>query len=245
MLNGQPVKKVSETKFLGVTIDDKLSWGPHIRNLVNKLRSCTARICRIRHCIPKELHKEIYHTMFESHLTFAISVWGGLSKNRLEPLFLTQKKCVRILFGDYEAYKNKFRTCARIRPLGHQKLGPEFYRKESTKPLFTANDILTVHNLYKYHNTIGTYKILKLRTPISLYALFDKSDRKETLLLSQNSCCTFIDTSTRMWNEFREKLSIYDFMTTSIGSFKSKIKKHLLSVQKGHDEKEWSDLNYV
>ena len=90
-----------------------------------------------------------------------------------------------------------------------------------------------------------TYKILKLRTPISLYTLFDKSDRKETLLLSQNSSCTFIDMSTKMWNEYREKLSVNDYMATSIGSLKRKIKKHLLSVQKGHDEKEWSDLNYV
>ena len=136
-------------------------------------------------------------------------------------------------------------TCVRVRPFGHQKLGPEFYKKESTKPLFTSNDILTVHNLYKYHNTLGMYKILKIRIPISLYTLFKISDRKETLLLSQNSSCTFVDNSTRMWNEFREKLSVYDFMATSIGSLKNRLKRHLLLTQKDHDKKEWCDLNYV
>ena len=127
LLNDYEIKQVSETKFLGVIIDDKLNWGPHIKNLITKLRSCTGQICRIKHNIPQELHKDIYHTLFESHLTFAISVWGGLSKNRFQPLFVTQKKCIRILFGDNDAYKEKFCTCARARPFGEQKLGSEFY----------------------------------------------------------------------------------------------------------------------
>ena len=170
-------------------------------------------------------------------------MWGGLSVSRLQPLFITQKKCVRILFGDNEAFKNKFYTCVRVRPFGQQELGVDFYKKESSKPLFSANDILTIHNLYKYHSTVGTYKILKLRTPISLYSLFNTSIRKETLLISQNSSCRFIDLSTSLWNEFREKLSVDDFMT-SIGSLKSRLKKLLLTVQKKHDHNEWCELNY-
>ena len=42
------------------------------------------------------------------------------------PLFITQKKCIRILFGDTEAYKNKFMTCARSREYGSQILGDIF-----------------------------------------------------------------------------------------------------------------------
>ena len=42
-------------------------------------------------------------------------------------LFITQKKCLRIMFGDNEAYHNKFKTAARVRPRELQKLGAEFY----------------------------------------------------------------------------------------------------------------------
>lgn len=243
ILNGKEITRVREAKFLGVTIDDKLTWGPHIKSLVNKLRSCTARICRIRHCLPQSLHKDIYHTLFESHLSYAIPVWGNVSMNSLEPLFITQKKCIRILFGDSEAFTNKFKTCARTRPFGQQTLGAHFYMKESSKPLFSANDILTVHNIYRYQSTIETYKILKLRTPMSLYELYNISTRKETLLLSQNSSCKFIDASTKLWNTFNEKLSINDLMT-SIGSVKVNVKKLILKTQKDHDQKEWCYLNY-
>jgi hypothetical protein len=62
-------------------------------------------------------------------------------------LFITQKKCIRILFGDCESYSDKLRTCARAKPIESQLLGSEFYMKESTKPLFTEHELLTVENL--------------------------------------------------------------------------------------------------
>ena len=243
MLNNVVIEKVSETKFLGVIIDDKLSWGPHIKNLATKLRSCTGRICRIRNFVPQDLRMEIYHTLFESHLTFGISVWGGVSSNKLKPLFITQKKCIRILFGDNEAYNDKFKTCARTRPYGKQILGSDFYRKESSKPLFVSKDILTVHNLYKYHCIIETFKVLKLRVPISLYYLFDRSKRKETLLISQKPSTNFTYNSTKLWNTYRHRLDINDF-SVSIGVLKSRLKRLLLSDQARADPIEWCELNF-
>ena len=244
MLNNEPVKRESKTRFLGVIIDDKLSFIPHINNLVNKLRSCTGRICRIRECIPKEIHKEIYHTLFESHLTFAISVWGNVSTNALEPLFIAQKKCIRILFGDKKAYFDKFCNCARSRDLHSQILGPEHYKLESTKPLFKQHSILTVHNLHKYHTVVSTYKIIRTHVPISLYELFKFSGHIETRLKSQYSACTFIDQSTILWNNMREKLAITDFNTT-ISALKNQTKSYLLQTQHAHDEREWCRLNYT
>ena len=242
-ISNYEISKVSEAKFLGVIIDEKLNWEPHIRNLVTKLRSCTGQICRFKDNIPPELRKDIYHTLFESHLAFAISVWGGLSKNRLQPLFVTQKKCIRILFGDSEGYKDKFRTCARARPFGNQVLGAEFYKLEASKPLFTNNSLLTVHNLYQYHCALEMYKIIKLRIPISLYSLAGVSSRKETLLISKPQSTNFLCMATKLWNAYRQRLGVYDF-DTSIGSLKSKLKVWLLKRQKEYESEVWCDNNY-
>ena len=76
-INNIAINRVTETKFLGVIIDDKLNWNAHIKHLTTKLRSCTGRLYRIRDLIPDTMHRDIYHTLFESHLTFGISVWGG------------------------------------------------------------------------------------------------------------------------------------------------------------------------
>ena len=143
-INSKIIKRVSQTKFLGVIIDDKLTWKPHISSLNKKLSSICGRIYRIIKCLPESLYKQIYHSLFESHIGYAISVWGGIPNNQLKPLFITQKKCIRILFGDNEQYIDKLRTCARVRSINSQRLGSKFYVKESTKPLFTKHELLTV-----------------------------------------------------------------------------------------------------
>ena len=58
-------------------------------------------------------------------------------------LFSVHKHCMRILFGDKQAYLEKFKTCCRTRPFDMQKLGAKFYEREHTKPLFHKNSILT------------------------------------------------------------------------------------------------------
>ena len=132
-INSSVINRVKTTKFLGVIIDDKLSWKPHIEALNKKLKSACGRIYRIKNCLPSKLHKQIYHTLFESHLTFAISVWGGVSDKVLEPLFITQKRCIRMLFGDTEAYQDKLRTCARSRPIHCTLVGKNIHVENSSK----------------------------------------------------------------------------------------------------------------
>ena len=109
-----------------------------------------AKIKPICPYIPAENYKNIYHTLFESHLSYCISVWGGARKKLIEKVFVLQKSAVRYLFGDYDSFIEKFKTAARTRAFGEQYLGPSFYCKEHTKPVFIENNLLTVHNLFKY-----------------------------------------------------------------------------------------------
>ena len=129
MIGSTEIKQVSEIKFLGVTLDDKLSWDAHVRSLRKKLASCTGCINQISTSIPKHLHKELYYTLFESYLTYGITVWGSMADRKLDKLFIAQKKMLRVLFGDREKYVDKFKTCVRARPYQEQKLSKEFYIK--------------------------------------------------------------------------------------------------------------------
>ena len=244
ILCGKTIKQVKETKFLGIIIDEKLSWVPHVDYLVNKLKSCTGIINRIRDSIPASMHKSIYHTLFESHLSYGITVWGGISKSKLSPLNTIQKKCIRILFGDKSTYLNKFNTCAKSRPIGHQILGDKFFTKEHTKPLFNKNMILVLQNLYYYHMALNTYKILNTRVPISLYSCFTLSKRKETLLLTARPSHNFIYNACCIWNTIRDLLSISSF-GTKISEIKNKLRKLLFTRQHLGDQVEWSEENFL
>ena len=239
-LNGVPLQKVNDAKFLGVTIDQCLSFDSHRDKLLRKLSACCGRLSKIRHSIPQSVHKDIYHALFESHLSYGISVWGGTSNNKLQSIFQAQKMCVRIMFGDKEAFLNKFKTCARTRPLEHQKLSSKIFEREHTKPLFSKHLLLTVHNLYSYHCCNELFKVLKYHTPISLFELFNLSKRpgKETLLLSTLPSNSFVHQASSLWNAFRQLIGLSDFNVTQ-SAFKSKLKNTILLLQNKGDVENW------
>ena len=285
-IDGSIIIRVKTTKFLGVLIDDKLNWRPHIESLNKKLRSACGRIYRIKNCLPEKLHKQIYHTLFESHLTFAISVWGGVSYQVTNPLFLTQKRCIRIIFGDASSYQDKFKTCARsrpiqckilgkhesnadnsvnprvkpcdkcvrsklavhnklARPLCCQKLGAEFYSKESTKPLFNSHKLLTVHNLYRFRTITELFKIIRFRVPISLYSLLNMSELRDNRLIPPKPSHNFTYKSSWLWNQFKDSnpQNKPDFVNTSCNSIKSSLIRSLLGAQSRFDG-EWHSDNF-
>ena len=164
----EPIKEVTEAKFLGVWFDPMLIWKVHIRNIRNKLTSSIAIIKRILPFLPKTNHKSKYHTLFESHLAYCVSVWGGESNQLVNSLYVTQKRLVRLIFSNTEALLNKFCSSAGTRPLNEQILGQEFYSKECTKPLFHKNKILTIHNLYTYMCVNEIAEVITNKSPIIL-----------------------------------------------------------------------------
>ena len=246
IINGKIIDEVTETKFLGVTIDNKLSWIPHIENIYNKLKSATGILNRIKHNIPQENYKSIYYALFESHMTYCITVFGGVSKIHLEKLFRAQKHCIRILFGDFEAYMEKFETCARTREYGQQILGSDFYCKEHTKPLFQKLQILAFSNIYNYQACLEMLKIMKFRLPTPLYDSLNISQRNNgTLLILPSPSDHFIYKGSKIWNTAMKILTKDDtLLSIKIGAFKIKLKKCLLDIQNKYDGIEWYPNNF-
>ena len=242
-INGEAIKQVTQTRFLGIIIDDKLSWSQHINYLVGKLKCSIGALNRIKNYVPDKVLIDLYYTLFESHLTYGISIWGGVPSTKLEKLFILQKQCIRSLFGDTESYHDKYKTCARTRTRHSQILGPTFFCQEHTKPLFKKHNIHSIHNLYHYRCFLEIMKILKLRTPISLYSHYSLSQRKTTLLLTPKPSTNFIYKSSVIWNILVKKLEISDF-TFKINPTKNKLKKLLLLNQHSHDDTEWLQVNF-
>ena len=235
------IKNVKHTTFLGVTIDEKLNWEKHITDLKRRLYHALSTIKRIKPSVPQSLHKDLYHTLFESHLTYCISVWGGLSVARMDCLFKIQKKILRILYGDTKAYIEKFKTCVRVRPFGNQKLGEEFYMKEHTKPLFEKHKILTVHNIYSYHTFMEILKILKFKMPISILEHYQHSRRNcytYPQLVPPAPSTNFIYRSSTIWNLLRKKLGLTD-LSVKASLVKNKLKAMLHHNQHIHNKLEW------
>ena len=117
--------------------------------------------------------------------------------------------------------------------------------KEHTKPLFNANRILTVQNLYRYTAVIELIKILIFGHPKSLLETFELSSRnnRNLIIVSTHNNSQFHYQSSVMWNSVLKPLQVPSIHQININEFKSKFKKHLLKQQEIEDETVWTNAN--
>ena len=253
------LKKVDKVKFLGVIIDDKLNWKPHIEHLEKKLKSSILMIKRIHKYVPKSEYMNLYNALFMSHMAYCISCWGGVSHHKLQKLFVLQKRCVRLLFGKEFTPDNNgvSESCNEIETTPESKN----YCLEHTKPLFMENKILTIHNLSVLHTFMELFKIVKFHIPCPLYNLMIFSSRNDKFLLIlpkinlDISKQNFVFRSSSIWNKLVNIVlnkslpndngliipgsSENSDFASSMCVIKTKLKKYLLSTQNLGDENEW------
>ena len=87
------------------------------------------------------------------------------------------------------------------------------------------------------------FKILKLRSPISLHDQFSISDRKETTLISKGPGNHFVAQSTAIWNEISPKMNLFDFCH-KINSVKNSLKTALLELQHANNPVTWTSEDW-
>ena len=177
-------------------------------------------------------------------LLYGISVWGNTSQANIDKLFRLQKRCIRIIFGDREKFLDKFCTAARTRVFGSQSLGASFYSKEHTKPLFTDNSILIVHNLYTYLSCTEFMKIVKFQTPSSIASKITLSIRNKGILVSlpvKNR--HFLYNASIIWNLSINKIGVPSIHEISPCVVKAKLKRFLLANQFSGNKENWTDNN--
>ena len=85
------------TKYLGITIDDKLTWKPHLSKLrTNLSRGCYA-LSRLKMYMPQDVMKSVYYSLFHSKLQYCITSWGGCPPTNQLPIFRLQKRALRLI----------------------------------------------------------------------------------------------------------------------------------------------------
>ena len=65
-LNGQDLEFVDFTKFLGVTIDDKLKYNKHIEEICSKISKSLGIIYGIRDFVPKSCLRNLYFNLIHT-----------------------------------------------------------------------------------------------------------------------------------------------------------------------------------
>jgi len=96
-IRGINIERVVCTKFLGVIINERLTWNDHIMLVKQKVSKNIGVIARIRYCVPFSVLIMLYHTLIEPYLQYCNIVWATHQTVVLQALHRSQKKVVRLI----------------------------------------------------------------------------------------------------------------------------------------------------
>ena len=101
-LNDKPLNQVTDTPYLGITVDSSLKWNVHVMNLCKKVSSKLALLNRLRKFIDKKTLLSIYNSIIQPNIDYAISIWGYSSRSNRELITRLQHRAARIICGNMD-----------------------------------------------------------------------------------------------------------------------------------------------
>ena len=212
------LRKKDHIKYLGVMIDESLSWKYHISYICSRVSRNIGIISKLRHYLPIHQLKQIYYNLIYPYLSYAVIAWGSAYKTHLQKLQSKQNTVLRLMF---------FATTS----------GPY---TESALPFLNLLDILTVDNVYYLHALKFTHMWHKGFLPKVFDNLFQYAKSRHTYntryASKQNFCKPRIRTNTgkQMFSykaiDFWHDIPSY-LKDLSTFSFAKEVKQYLLFKQ--------------
>jgi hypothetical protein len=120
LVNDLIVTNATNIRFLGLQLDNKLTWNAYSHELKTKLNKACYAIRAIKPLVSQNVLITIYYSYFHSVLKYGVMFWG--SSAITGDIFKVQKRAIRIITN----------RC----------------RRESCRPLFKHLKILTVFSQY-------------------------------------------------------------------------------------------------
>jgi hypothetical protein len=147
-INGSPIEHVRSFNFLGLTIDETLSWKDHTNYLATKLAKYCGIFNKVKNYLPPHIMRSLYCSLINSNLNYCLLTWGFESQ-RLSKL---QKKIIRIT------------SCSKY--------------NAHTEPLFKSLKLLKLTDMFTLNVLKFYYKFKRGQLPsfFQSYAIMPQSD---------------------------------------------------------------------
>ena len=129
------LERVTNFNFLGLLINDNLSWKPHTDYIANKISKYVGVLNRLKKFLPSHILKTLYFSLVQSNLNYSLLAWG-YNCGRLKNI---QKKAIRIISqSKYNAH---------------------------TEPIMKSLGILKLEDLFKLNMLKWYYRFVKNKVP--------------------------------------------------------------------------------
>ena len=80
-INNFLIERKSTEKFLGVIIDENMTWAHHISTIKSKMARYLGVMYKIRKYILSKTRMQIFHSFVQSHLNYCSLVWDFAAKS--------------------------------------------------------------------------------------------------------------------------------------------------------------------
>ena len=214
VVNNSIIKRTSSTKYLGMIVDDKLTWRKHIDNLVNSITKTSNAFKILKHWVPSTEKLKLYYAYVHSKLRYGLLLYGTAPKKCLKKVQTAQNKSLKILYN--------------LDPLTPTKLLLKKYKLLSVKDLHRLSQIQLIHQ-QKHDN---------LPSPFKSY--FPQNSNRSNMTTRQQKLLNtdrihtkqaehmITQSGPRLWNDLTVKLKT-NLSLMSPYILKNTLKQHYLS----------------
>ena len=100
------VKEVTQARYLGVTLNSKLTWSDHIVNITGKASSVYGFICCNFNNCPVKTKSALYKSMVRPILEYASNVWSPHYNKDIQRIEAVQRRAARFTVNCYSRYQS-------------------------------------------------------------------------------------------------------------------------------------------
>ena len=134
VFNNQTLKNVNVIKYLGLYIDQCMTWENHINHIQNKIAPPIGILKRLSYTVPAYLLRSVYFSLIHSHLQYLVLAWYPTCEKYVKNLRILQNKAIKNIYS----LPHRFRT----------------------KSLYTNYNIVNLDNMYNLQVCLYIHGIL-------------------------------------------------------------------------------------
>ena len=97
LFDNVPLKQLTEVKFLGVCLDEGLTWKSHIGYICKKIAKSVGIFYWCRFLLSTKTRTSLYYTLIYPYLAYCTVLWSSTYVTNLNRIFLLQKRAVRAI----------------------------------------------------------------------------------------------------------------------------------------------------
>jgi len=99
-VNSNRIERTLTYKYLGVIVDEKLTWKEHCKQLCCTISKYVGAMYKVKLYVNNQALRMLYHSLINSRAQYGIIVWGKEASCQLQPISVVLSRAVRCLNAD-------------------------------------------------------------------------------------------------------------------------------------------------